>query len=77
MKRHFNEEDTQRENNHMKRCSSLDIMEMQITTTMRYNYIKIKKTNHFNCSKGSTVNNRNSDTMLVGVYKTGIIALGN
>lgn len=52
--------------------------EMQITTTMRYDYIKIKKTNHFNCSKDrNSVNNRNLDTMLVGVYKTGIIALGN
>lgn len=44
---------------------------MNIRTTVRYHYIKIKKTNHFNRWNESVVNNRNSHIMLVGEYRLG------
>lgn len=57
MKRHFTEEDTQRENKHMTRCSSLDIMEMEIKTTIRYHYTPIKMVT----TKNSGNKNANED----------------
>lgn len=55
MNRRFTEEDLQKANEHIKRCSaSLAIRETQIKTTVRYHYIhirivKIKNSNHTKC----------------------------
>ena len=58
LNRHFSKEDIQRAHRHMKGCSaSLAIIEMQIKTTMRYQFILgrmaiINKSTNNNCWGG-------------------------